>query len=115
MNRPCTCDRCTPEPWAAYTLDQCRLCWLYHHDLDYRELWDSQSPTAAAAGPLACRHRGSTTGETVVCPSCRGAVTLKLFACAIHGRCTQARAAAGIPCCATCVDRAPQPTSADPP
>jgi hypothetical protein len=25
---------------AAYTYDQCRPCWLYHHDAAYRALWD---------------------------------------------------------------------------
>ena len=35
--RPCTCEKVRPgEP---YTLDQCRLCWLYHNDPVYRKAW----------------------------------------------------------------------------
>jgi hypothetical protein len=100
MNRPCTCDRCGLEPWAAYRPGDCRLCWLYHHDPDYRACWDGQ-----AAAP--CRHLGAPTGEAVACPSCRGSVELKLFACAVHGRCTPARPAPAVACCATCADRDP--------
>jgi hypothetical protein len=38
------------------------------------------------------------------CPSCRGAVRLKVFACALHGECTIARSLTGVACCATCPD-----------
>ena len=52
--RPCTCNNCNPSPWAAYTLDQCRLCWLYTHEPDYRRLWDgvtqAQMPQARNEG-----------------------------------------------------------------
>jgi hypothetical protein len=88
---------------VAYTLDQCRLCWLYHHDIDYREHWDD---AAAPAEPLACRHRGPASGATVRCPSCHGTVNLKLFGCALFGACTLARPAS-VACCATCAERAP--------
>jgi hypothetical protein len=98
MSRPCMCDRCSLDPFQPYTLDQCRLCWLYHHDLDYRAHW------GGAVGRGACTHLGRATGATVACPSCRGTVALKLFTCAVHGQCTQAKAVAGIACCATCPD-----------
>jgi hypothetical protein len=39
MKRPCTCDRCDQRPGAVYTLDQCRLCFLYHHDDDANRAW----------------------------------------------------------------------------
>jgi len=109
MSRPCTCDNCGMDPWAEYTLDQCRPCWLYHHDVAYREHWDD-SP--APAEPLACRHRGSATGAAVLCPSCHGTVSLKLFACALFGNCTLARQAT-VACCATCPDREPPPSGKD--
>jgi hypothetical protein len=39
MARPCACDRFTQgEEWKP---GDCRLCWLYHNDPRYRELWDS--------------------------------------------------------------------------
>lgn len=52
-------------------------------------------------GPAAvpCVHLGESTGETVGCPSCRGSVKLKLFACAIHGQCTTGKKVAGVACC----------------
>ena len=44
MSRPCTCNRCKTEPRSPYTLDQCRLCWLYTHEAGYRRLWDGVPP-----------------------------------------------------------------------
>jgi hypothetical protein len=31
QGRPCTCER-----------EGCRLCWLYHNDPQYRDLWDGK-------------------------------------------------------------------------
>lgn len=105
--RPCTCDTCATDLRAQYTLDQCRLCWLYHHDGKYKELWD-RSPGVPDA--TACRHRGAATGDTIQCPACSGTVALKLFACAIHGSCTQSRPVESVACCANCRDRSPAQT-----
>jgi hypothetical protein len=100
MSRPCDCDNCSLDPAQPYTRTQCRLCWLYHHDLEYRALWD---------GPAArlCWHLGPSTQATVRCPGCTGSVGLRLFTCAVHGTCTLARAAPPTACCATCPDRDP--------
>lgn len=70
---------------------------------------DALPATVPPQGPrgAACVHRGQPTGETVRCPECRGKVLLKLFACAVHGRCTAARPAGGTACCVTCHDYAP--------
>ncbi len=38
MERPCLCDKLPPEG-ELYTIKYCRVCWLYHHDPRYRELW----------------------------------------------------------------------------
>jgi hypothetical protein len=97
MNRPCTCDRCATAPGAAYTPDQCRLCWLYHHDAEYRALW---------GGDPACRHRGEVI-DLARCESCRGQVLIKVHACAVHGKCTLGKPIAGYACCANCPDRDP--------
>lgn len=44
--RPCQCENFRPgEP---YDLSQCRLCWLYHNDPGYEELWDLDDPTFTA-------------------------------------------------------------------
>jgi hypothetical protein len=85
-------------PWTA---EQCRLCWLYLNDPTYRALWDGGGPDAGRIRP--CVHRGEVRREQQ-CPTCRGSVRLKVFACALHGECTIARALGGLACCATCPD-----------
>jgi hypothetical protein len=40
MQRPCTCDRIKQD--GIYTLDQCRICWLYHFNPRYRRLWGGE-------------------------------------------------------------------------
>ena len=50
-----------------------------------------------------CRHRGEPTGEMRSCPTCKGAVEVKLLACALHTVCSVARPV-GVACCATCAD-----------
>lgn len=60
--------------------------------------------------PSPCHYLGEQTGELAACPSCGGnpdapKVSLKLHGCAVHGSCTQAKAIAGIACCAGCTDR----------
>ncbi len=40
--RPCTCNKITS---GAYTLDQCRLCWLYHNDASYHNFWNEEPPS----------------------------------------------------------------------
>jgi hypothetical protein len=107
--RYCTCDTFVgpSEPWGR-DRGNCLACWRYHNDPRYRALWGGNGATPPApAGP--CVHLGAPTGETVQCPSCRGRVELKLFACAVHGRCTQGKAAPGVACCAGCPDRTARP------
>jgi hypothetical protein len=90
----------------------CKVCWLALHDPDYRRLYLGEGagppPGMRLAPPPArvgkCVHLGPATGETVACPSCRGRVELKLFACAVHGRATLARRVMGAACCAGCPD-----------
>jgi len=51
-----------------------------------------------------CTWRGEHTG-LVKCPSCGGGgVSIKVFSCDKHGRCTVARSADGIACCKICTD-----------
>jgi hypothetical protein len=95
--RPCHCNRCNLIT-APYTPDQCRLCWLYHHDRAYRALWDS---TARAVAP--CRHRGEAI-DLVECPTCQGRIRLKVFACDVYGRCTVDPFVPGTACCSGCLD-----------
>jgi len=45
--RPCTCDKVVMgQPFVAGR--DCRLCWLYHHDQDYRRMWDTDHATVVA-------------------------------------------------------------------
>jgi hypothetical protein len=103
---PCFCGqrgaRC--DEHACELEGVCRVCWLYHHDPAYRRLWGG-----APLGPnrdLPCVHLGAPTGETAGCPTCAGRVELKLFACAVHGRCTRGKAAPDVPLC-PCPDHEP--------
>jgi hypothetical protein len=52
-----------------------------------------------------CIHLGDDTSELVTCTECAG-TQLKVFACAVHGRCTLARPGDGVPAtCEGCADR----------
>jgi len=101
--RPCTCDRFH----APYQQGDCRLCFLYHHDPRYKTLWNGQ-PERPAPQPrtAACRHRGTEQGQAD-CPSCRGTVRVKVFACTLHASCTLARVVPGHACCESCKDYQP--------
>jgi hypothetical protein len=86
---------------------------------DYFQLWEeSHGPGQNLPPPRdlssACRHRGEVSREQS-CPSCRGLVRLKVFACALHGECTIGRPLADVACCASCGDFAPVVLPADPP
>jgi hypothetical protein len=96
MSRPCTCDRVDPYPAAPFTLDQCRLCWLYHFDPDYRAAWGGDRRRR-------CRYHGDEVRRQR-CASCRGIVELRVFKCSVHGECTIATELSGVGCCAVCPD-----------
>lgn len=87
--RPCTCDRMMRG--GAYTLDQCRLCWLFHHDAAYRAHWGGPplTPQAPALRRRPCVHLGAATGETVICSTCPRDTTppAAVYACAARGKC----------------------------
>lgn len=38
------------------------------------------------------------------CPTCSGTVKIKVFACAVHGECTTAKALPALACCKVCSD-----------
>jgi hypothetical protein len=101
------------------THPDCRLCWLWDTDARYRKLWGGDpatvTPATAATAPhrprdrtAACVHRGRPTGETRVCESCTGRVSIKLYGCQLHERCSIERDV-GAAVCATCPDYVAQP------
>jgi hypothetical protein len=60
----------------------------------------------AAAKPDPCPALGAPTGETARCPTCRGVVHLKVFACGVFGACTLGTRAPGVKgCCEGCGER----------
>lgn len=61
-----------------------------------------------AIGPQKCIHFGEPTGNKVLCPSCRGKVELKTFACAVHGQCLPTKQAQGVACCIGCKEYSPE-------
>lgn len=100
MNRPCFCNN-TPKENEVYSTNYCRLCWLYQHSPTYRILW-SDPKTQAKNQP--CFHLGLDTGETLLCPSCQGAVKVKLFNCSLHQKCSLVKPVGETKCCKTCTD-----------
>jgi hypothetical protein len=68
---------------------------------------------AAARTPgQPCAHLGPKTGERVECPTCgkdpatgqRKKVSLFVFGCAVHGKCTPGRKVGDLASCAGCRD-----------
>ncbi len=103
MSAPCKHQSITPG---------CNVCAIAAKDPRYARLFfDAPPPRAPARAPDAapCRHLGGATGELVACPSCKGAVQLKTFACAVHGSCTPAKRAPGTACCVGCGQYEPAP------
>jgi hypothetical protein len=82
------------------------------HGEAYRRLWDSGAIVPGGPRAEPCRHRGAVLGEEP-CPSCRGHVRVKAFACALHQACTVGQMVAGRACCATCPDYALPDTAPD--
>lgn len=52
MKRPCGCDRCVID--GPCSEGDCRLCWLFHNDQRYKNLWtkpaDKRAPRPATVG-----------------------------------------------------------------
>ena len=82
----------------------CRLCVLYTTRADYRALWDRTPTRPVPRSRDFCLHRGPATGSLVDCPTCAGKVSLKLFACSLHGRCTLEKSVPEFACCRDCPD-----------
>ncbi len=59
-----------------------------------------------------CRHMGPELRRQH-CPTCRGHVELKIFACAVHQECGLSPNASGVHLCATCTDYEPNATDPD--
>lgn len=104
MPRPCADVHPEPEPAV------CHLCRLYERDPRYRALW------AGSSGPtIRCAHLGGPTGDVIACPSCRGRVLLKVFACSRYGRCTPGKRVPDEASCVGCPDHVAAPDSSTAP
>lgn len=91
----------------------CGFCRHYAADAGFRGYWDARpaklarlaaqragqpaGPAPSPRGP--CRWLGEATGRFVTCPTCRGVVKLKLFACEVFGSCTLSERVEGVDCC----------------
>jgi FkbM family methyltransferase len=62
---------CRHDPAVAH----CRVCWLWRNDNRYRRLWGEP--------PGPCVHLGPEVVGLRQCPTCRGNVRVKEFACAL--------------------------------
>lgn len=55
-----------------------------------------------------CKHRGDVMTEKS-CPTCKGVVMVKVFACTLHQLCTERKPVAGVTrACKGCEDYAPR-------
>jgi hypothetical protein len=111
MGRPCTCERMEHgKPW---TPAQCRVCWLYHHAPNYKALWDGAVAIAKPSTRAACTHLGAEV-RTELCPSCKGKIKVKVFACPLHTECTIRKQIDGVASCGDCKDYLPLTSSSGP-
>ncbi len=88
MPRPCICDRFVQG--QPYTQDQCRLCYLYHHDPQYKVLWDNGYDTTPSHCPYLHKRVRNDVGEVVsreTDTTCCGKKALDLY----HCRCVSRR------------------------
>ena len=110
-----TACECTESGWCAR--HGCHKSWFWfqvcRRQPEMFALWErGQGPgqqPVTYRNPVelsSCRHRGPEAREEA-CPSCRGAVRLKVFLCSLHKECTLVRAIESLACCATCTDYAP--------
>jgi hypothetical protein len=113
----------TPPCGHAAHVEGCRVC-FWARDTSprgaaYRALWDAQAQGVPSPDPARlrrpCRHAGPETGETAECPSCKGAVRVKLLSCAVHGKRTALKPLPGVACCQGCGDYDPFEPFAGPP
>ena len=65
------------------------LCATDQRYFDQGERWEM--PQQWEAGATACVHRGVTAIDARDCESCGKHVQVKIFACALHGRCAMAK------------------------
>jgi hypothetical protein len=74
-------------------------------EVAYRRLWAGMAPP----NDLSCVHRGEHIdwAECASCPKQDGKskTRLKIFACAIHGRCLMAHSIDGVRGCSGCEDK----------
>lgn len=85
----------------------CRPCHLAATRPDYAALWGEPVPSGPAVAPRGsshCGYRLRPTGAVVDCATCAGSVRLKVFGCALHGKCTLEQQHPEFACCADCPD-----------
>jgi hypothetical protein len=113
MGRPCESTHDLQyQPGQAYVLGTCRLCWLFSNRADYRSLWEG-TLVPQPSTRLPCTHLGAVV-RTELCPSCKGKIQVKVFACPLHTECTIRKQMDGVASCADCKDYQPNASSAGP-
>jgi hypothetical protein len=79
-----------PNSPGPYVKGECRVCWLYEHDPQYRALWGERAAPPAGPGPappparpLPCVYLGAVV-DRLGCP-CPARWVRR---CEVHGTCT---------------------------
>jgi hypothetical protein len=109
---PTACE-CTAPGWCArHKCHKDRTYFEFCRRLEpWFQLWErGQGPSSLAvpvqnsqAASYLCRHIGSEIRRQD-CPTCRGHVELKIFACAVHRECALSPNAVAVSCCTNCAD-----------
>jgi hypothetical protein len=69
----------------------------------YRRIWLEKAGKMPSTKQGMCKLLGEQVGVKL-CPTCRGKVEVKIFACPIHGECTLTKALKEVACCKKCPD-----------
>lgn len=110
MPRPCGHSRTEPDP-------NCGTCTLIERNPKVAAVYDGGNEVKRLKSLLVlsgCPHRSAEAIGSVKCPSCSGNVTLKVYACKVHGSCTLAKRSAGHHVCKGCTDNPNTPVVSAP-
>lgn len=109
----CSCDQ--PGWCPRHSCHKTELWWyLCRHSFEWFTQWEQQiGPGQRENGSprgdlMPCVHRAGTPSREVKCELCGGRREISIFACAIHGECSEHRVGTRtewerqLPCCLTC-------------
>lgn len=97
----------TSDTTLRCTVCGCTREWTRTDTLPKQQCRGATPRPAARSQAAPCVHLGSEL-RLQDCPTCRGNVRVKVFACPLHGETTLAKPIEGLHCCDGCWDYDPQ-------